>query len=156
MRFTLRVRGFVRLGLRDQVRLTAAWSLLGFSRLLIVLLPFTAIRRLLGENQRSSVQRPVPELDPVQRARAVQIGRVVEAAAAHAPWRSDCYPQALTARTFLALRRIPHVVSFGVRRDQDALIAHAWVHAGDVAVTGGDGREYTEVGRFAWSPGGPR
>jgi hypothetical protein len=149
-----KVRGFVRLGLRDQFRFAAAWSLLGFSRLLIVLLPFTVIRRLLGENHSHDQQRPIPELEPGQRIRAMHIGRVVELAAAHAPWRSDCYPQALTARTFLALRRIPHVVSFGVRRDGDALIAHAWVHAGDVAVTGGESRDYTEVGRFAWSPEG--
>ena len=78
----------------------------------------------------------------------------VELAAAYAPWRSDCYPQALTARTFLALRRIPHEVVFGVRRDGDALVAHAWVRAGDVEVTGGSGREYTEVGWFSWSPDG--
>jgi len=148
------VRGYVRLGLRDQVRFTAAWSLLGFSRLLIVLLPFTVIRRLLGEHQSSRDLHAEVELDDVQRVRAIHIGRIVEAAAAHAPWRADCYPQALTARTFLALRRIPHVVSFGVRRDGAALIAHAWVHAGDVPVTGGDGRDYTEVGRFAWSPDG--
>lgn len=155
MRLVHTVRGFVRLGLKDQVRFTAAWSLLGFSRLLIVLLPFTVIRRLLGENQAAPDARPAPELDARARVRAQHIGRIVEAAAAHAPWRSDCYPQALTARTFLALRRIPHVVSFGVRRDGDALVAHAWVHAGDVAVTGGSGREYTEVGRFSWTPNGP-
>jgi hypothetical protein len=155
MRLVHTVRGFVRLGLRDQVRFTAAWSLLGFSRLLIILLPFTVIRRLLGENHSSPEQRPLPVLDPAQQVRAAHIGRIVEAAAAHAPWRSDCYPQALTARTFLALRRIPHVVSFGVRRDGDALVAHAWVHAGDVAVTGGNGQEYTEVGWFSWSPDGP-
>jgi hypothetical protein len=153
MGYVRTVRGFVRLGLRDQVRFTAAWFLLGFARLLIVLLPFTVVRRLLGENQSEPGQRPVPPLDPVQQVRAAHIGRIVEAAAAHAPWRSDCYPQALTARTFLALRRIPHVVSFGVRRDGDALVAHAWVHAGDVDVTGGNGRTYTEVGRFAWTPG---
>ena len=152
MRFVHTVRGFVRLGLRDQVRFTAAWFLLGFSTLLIAILPFTAVRRLLGDNQSGDAQRPVPVLDASQQFRAAHVGRIVEAAAAHAPWRSDCYPQALTARTFLAVRRIPHVVSFGVRRDGDALVAHAWVHAGEVAVTGGDGSEYTEVGAFAWSP----
>ncbi|HET6153524.1 MAG TPA: lasso peptide biosynthesis B2 protein [Marmoricola sp.] len=146
------MRGFVRLGLRDQVRFTAAWFLLGFARLLIVLLPFTVVRRLLGEDRSTAPGGPAPELDPVQQIRAQHIGRIVEAAAAHAPWRSDCYPQALAARTFLATRRIPHVVSFGVRRDGAALVAHAWVHAGDVPVTGGNGREYTEVGSFAWVP----
>lgn len=152
MGFNRTVRGFVRLGLRDQVRFTAAWFLLGFARLLIIALPFTVVRRMLGDNQAEPLPRPVPELTAEQLVRAQHIGRIVEAAAAHAPWRSDCYPQALTARTFLALRRIPHVVSFGVRRDGDALVAHAWVHAGDVDVTGGNGRTYTEVGRFAWSP----
>lgn len=152
MGFVHTVRGFVRLGLRDQVRFTAAWFLLGFARLLIVVLPFTAVRRLLGENQAEPGLRPAATLDAQQQFRAAHIGRIVEAAAAHAPWRSDCYPQALTARTFLAVRRIPHVVSFGVRRDGDALVAHAWVHAGDIAVTGGSASEYTEVGAFSWSP----
>lgn len=152
MRLVHTVRGFVRLGLRDQVRFTAAWFLLGFARLLIVALPFTVVRRLLGENQAEPGTAKAAPLDEGQAYRAAHIGRIVEAAAAHAPWRSDCYPQALTARTFLALRRIPHVVSFGVRRDGEALVAHAWVHAGDIAVTGGNGREYTEVGAFAWSP----
>ena len=156
MRLAHTVRGFVRLGLRDQVRFTAAWFLLGFARLLIVVLPFTVVRRLLGENQSSPGLQQVPALTEDQTWRAAHVGRIVEAAAAHAPWRSDCYPQALAARTFLAVRRIPHVVSFGVRRDGGALVAHAWVHAGEIAVTGGNGREYTEVGAFAWSPRGSR
>ena len=99
MGFVHTVRGFVRLGLKDQVRFTAAWFLLGFTRLLIVLLPFTVVRRLLGENQANPGQQTVPELDAQQEYRAAHIGRIVEAAAAHAPWRSDCDPQALTART---------------------------------------------------------
>jgi hypothetical protein len=152
MRLVPKVRGFVRFGLRDQIRLTAAWSLLGLSRLLIIVLPFTMVRRLLGENQRSDVPPAAVALTEAQQLRAAQIGRVVTVAAAHAPWRADCYPQALTARTFLAARRIPHVVSFGVRRDGDALVAHAWVHAGTVEVTGGSGADYTEVGSFSWSP----
>lgn len=152
MRLVHTVRGFVRLGLKDQVRFTAAWFLLGFSRLLIVVLPFTVVRRLLGENHSVPGSSQAPALERDDHFRAVQIGRVVEAAAARAPWRSDCYPQALTARTFLAARRIPHVVSFGVRRDGDALVAHAWVHAGDVMVTGRNEHHYTEVGAFTWTP----
>ncbi|MCZ4500604.1 MAG: hypothetical protein JWQ74_3159 [Marmoricola sp.] len=152
MRLVHTVRGFVRLGLRDQVRFTAAWSLLCLFRLMIALLPFTVVRRLLGENQATTAPPALPPLTEEQRFRAGHIGRIVEAAAAHVPLRSDCYPQALTARTFLAVRRIPHSVSFGVRRDGGALVAHAWVHAGEVVVTGGNDRSYTEVGRFSWQP----
>ena len=81
-----------------------------------------------------------------------RIGATVRLAARHTPWRSECYPQALTARVLLGLAGIPHVVSFGVRRDRDALVAHAWVRVGEVVVTGTTGHEYTEVGAFAWAP----
>lgn len=154
MRLVRIVRGFLHFRRGDRVRFLAAWLLLLLSHLLILLLPFTAIRRLLGENQSrpNPDASPAPELTPEQTASARHIGHIVAAAALHAPWRSDCYPQALTARTFLALRRIPHVVCFGVRREDDALVAHAWIRAGELVVTGGNGQSYTEVGRFSWSP----
>lgn len=153
MGLTSRVRAFFRLGYKDQVRLAGAWFLLFLSRVLIAVLPFTLVRRLLGENHAVSDPLPPVDLDPVQHARAVHIGRIVQVAAAYAPFRSDCYPQALTARVLLAVCRIPHLVSFGVRRDGDRLLAHAWVHAGGVPVTGGSGEAYAQVGTFTWSPG---
>jgi len=152
MRITRLVRGFVHLGHRDQVRLAAAWSLLGLTRLMILLLPFSVVRRLLGERRDPAAQLPPPQLTDDVLARAARIGTTVGLAARHTPWRSECYPQALTARVLLGVAQIPHVVSFGVRRDGDALVAHAWVHAGTVTVTGGTGNDWTEVGSFAWSP----
>lgn len=148
-------RGFGRLGRKDQARLVAAWSLLGLTRLAILVLPFTAVRRVLGEpaapGERPDRAGDHP-LDPATLARADRIGATVRLAARHTPWRSECYPQALTARALLGVAGIPHVVSFGVRRDQGALVAHAWVHAGSAIVTGGTGHDYTEVGSFAWAP----
>lgn len=151
MRFVENVTGFVRLGRRDQVRLAAAWSLLGLTRLLILLAPFRVVRRLLGED-RAGHSPDDDTLGELQRARAERIGVIVQVAARHTPWRSECYPQALTARFFLAARRIPHRISFGLRRDGDRLAAHAWVTAGGAPVVGGDGRDYTEVGSYVWTP----
>lgn len=147
-------RGFGHLGRRDQVRLVAAWSLLGLSRLAILLLPFTVVRRALGEHRHPSnaTDRPTEPLAPLTLHRARRIGAIVQLAARHTPWRSECYPQALTARALLGLARVPHVVSFGVRRDGEALVAHAWVHVDGVPVTGLTGHDYTEVGSFAWAP----
>lgn len=152
MRISRLVHGFVHLGHRDQVRLVAAWSLLGLSRLAILLLPFRVVGRALGEHRdpRSDVPATVP--DDLTLLRAARIGAMVRLAAEHTPWRSDCYPQALTARVLLGLARVPHVVSFGVRRDGDALVAHAWVRVADGIVTGATGHAYTEVGSFAWAP----
>lgn len=151
-----RVRGFVHLGHRDQFRLVAAWSLLGLTRLLILLVPFRVVRRLLGQDHAVAADKtsaPAP-LDPTSRARARKIGTVVAVAARHTPWTSECYPQALTARLLLTARRIPHRVCFGVRRDGAALVAHAWVVAGDITVTGGTEKVFTEVGSFSWTPRG--
>lgn len=147
------VRGFLRLRPADWFPFIAAWLLLGLTRLLIAVLPFTVVRRLLGEDHAvASAAEAGPELTVAQRQQACRIGGLVAAAAAHAPWRSDCYPQALTGHTMLARRGIPHAVCFGVRRDGDALVAHTWIRSGDLVVTGGNGQVYTEVGRFVWMP----
>ena len=154
MRLVHLARGLGQLGHRDQVRLTAAWSLLGLSRLAILVLPFAVVRRALGEHHVpvAPSEQPAPPLDEAATVRARRISASVQLAARHTPWRSECYPQALTARVLLGLARVPHVVSFGVRRDGDELVAHAWVHAAGLTVTGGTGHRYTEVGAFAWAP----
>lgn len=155
MRLVVLVRGFVRLGRRDQFRLLAVWSLLGFGRLAVLVLPFRLIRRFLGEDAALSPEDApeVPAPSDRDRARAITIGTHIAVAARHTPWKSECYPQALVARTLLSRRRIPHRTSFGLRRDQGSLAAHVWVRAGDVAVCGGDGQDYTEVASFLWTPG---
>jgi len=146
------VRGLVHLGPRNATRVVAAWVLLGLSRFAILVLPFSLVRRALGERRDVGSTGPVAGLDDATSVRAARIAATVALAARHTPWRSECYPQALTARALLGLARVPHVVSFGVRRVDGDLVAHAWVHAGEVPVTGGTGRSYTEVGSFAWVP----
>lgn len=152
MRISRVVHGFVHLGHRDRVRFLAAWSLLALSRLAILLLPFRLVGRALGEHRDPRSEASTAVLDDKTLLRAARIGATVRLAARHTPWRSECFPQALTARILLGLARVPHVVSFGVRRDGDALVAHAWVHVGGGMVTGATGHAYTEVGSFAWAP----
>ena len=152
MRLSRLVSGFVHLGHGDQARFVVAWSLLGLSRFAILVLPFRLVGRALGEHRDPRAGASTAPLDADALARAARIGASVRLAARHTPWRSECYPQALTARFLLGLARVPHVVSFGVRRDGGELVAHAWVHAGDVPVTGFTGHEYTEVGTYAWTP----
>lgn len=136
--------------------------LLGTTRLLTLALPSTVVRHLLGERRAPSATGPDPGRVPSpllgarELGRARQIGWVVRTAAARTPWTSDCFPQALTARLLLRVARVPHVVTFGLRRDDTgALKAHVWVAADQVAVTGGSGTSWTGVGTFAWSPRRP-
>ncbi len=144
-----------------RIAVAATWALLGITRLLTLLLPFRAVRRLLGERTGRAPGPPpdaaavgAPVAGPARDGdRARRIAWLVQAAAARTPWRSDCYPQALTARLLLRVSRVPHTVTFGVRRSAGgSLEAHAWVDAREVAVTGGRGGGYTGVGTFAWAP----
>ncbi|XBB70356.1 lasso peptide biosynthesis B2 protein [Nocardioides sp. WV_118_6] len=135
-----------------------AWCLLGLTRLLTVVLPFGAVRRLLGEPAAPDAAAPsaapvCPDATARDLGRARSVARVVRYAATRTPWTSDCYPQALTARLLLRAARVPHTVVFGLRRGTAGdLRAHAWVTVGDATVTGGSTREWTPVGHFSWHP----
>ncbi|VXC54922.1 lasso peptide biosynthesis B2 protein [Aeromicrobium sp. 9AM] len=140
----------MRLGPRAQAGYVVSWVLLGLMRAVIVVLPFSAVRRLLGEGRTDPM--PLPPGTRRQSERARDVGQNVRRAARHTPWRSDCYPQALTAHLQLRLLRVPHTVSFGLRRVDDRLTAHSWVAAAGLPVTGGDPVDYTVVGAFTWLP----
>ncbi|HWJ11995.1 MAG TPA: lasso peptide biosynthesis B2 protein [Nocardioides sp.] len=141
-----------------RLAVATAWVLLGTARLLTLVLPSTVVRHLLGEQRSPSATGPDPGRGPSplgerDLTRARRIGWVVGTAAARTPWRSDCFPQALTARLLLWAARVPHVVTFGLRRDdRGTLRAHVWVAVGDAAVTGGASGAWTGVGSFAWAP----
>ena len=144
-------RQLVQLGARGQIRLAVSWLLLGCTRMMIVVLPFSLVRRLLSAGHNSPAD--LPRLSSVDEGRSHSIAESIAIASTRTPWQSECYPQALTARLELMAARIPHVVTFGLRRDDEGTLkAHAWVRAGNVWVSGGDSSDYTVVGSFPWSP----
>ena len=141
---------FARLGPAAQAQLALSWLLLGLTRAAIAVLPFARIRRQLGEGHATAP--PLPPATPRDAARSRRISGSIARAATRTPWRSDCYPQAITAHLQLKMARVPHTVVFGMRRVDGALSAHAWVDAADHVVTGGDPADYTVVGSFTWLP----
>lgn len=131
--------------------IVAAFVLLGVARAAIVLLSFRRVVGWLGPLDVESA-RQIPEW---QTREARRIGRIVRQVSGWTPWKSNCFPQALTARVLLRRHRITSTVYLGVRHDEarTGLEAHAWVRAGEVAVTGGRGeRQYGVVARFGADP----
>ena len=125
------------------------WFLLGLGRLSVRLHCWGLILRLTGHD--STPHRRVPALAPEQARRASRIGQQVRQVARRTPWVSDCLPQALAASALLALNRIPSCVFIGVRRGTggDDFVAHAWVMADRVPVSGGsDFDGYQVLGCF--------
>lgn len=143
---------FVRRPAAEQWRLLLAWIMLGFSRALIIAIPFRHIAPALGRC--SSELAGVQHVTPPQQVQAQVIGRIIQRAARHTPWDANCFAQAITARVLLGAKRIPHTLHFGVARDESGrLEAHAWVCAGQTYVTGGDAcARFTVVRRFVAGP----
>lgn len=131
-----RLRNFFRHPLAEQAAFVPVWLLLGMARLAIRLVPFDRLAAALGTAR--GTHAAVPLLSRGQQARARRIAAIVPWVAAHTPWDSNCFPQALVARLLLGLAGVPWSLFFGLQRDDErALSAHAWVAAGPVNVTGG-------------------
>jgi hypothetical protein len=62
------------------------------------------------------------------------------------PWRADCLVQAMAAQHWLRRHGLESRIAIGVReRGEGPFEAHAWLMCGDIAVTGGDIREYVPL-----------
>lgn len=119
---------------------------------MILLVPFRRLALGLGESSGSTAW--VPLLDAREEAMAVAISRIMQSAARNTPWNSNCFPQAVVARMLLGFYGVPYVLFFGVTRDAAGakIMAHAWVAAGRIRVTGGEGfSRFTVVGCFVSS-----
>lgn len=77
------------------------------------------------------------------------VSKHVNRVASNTPWESKCLVRALTARRLLIEKGIPCTLYLGVGKDENGkMVAHAWLRAGEVYVTGGDGSEYATVAKF--------
>lgn len=150
LRVGQRARHFMQRDRFVKLWLIPVWLGLGLASLVIVAVPFRHIAPRLGRF--CGTAKPMLLVADAEQARAVQIGRTVQLAAHYAPWRADCYPQAIIARLLLGIYRLPFNICMGLRRDSatGGAQAHAWVQCGKVCVTGGNGDiEYSVVGVFS-------
>ncbi|WP_071694660.1 lasso peptide biosynthesis B2 protein [Halomonas sp. QHL1] len=125
------------------------WLMLGFSRLLIVMISFRRLAPYLGRAVGLSAYSHLLTGD--QEAQALRIAQVIRLTAHYCPWVANCFPQAITARLLLGLYHIPYSLYFGLCRDPETseFKAHAWVTAGRIPVSGGQSFHlYTVVGCY--------
>ena len=149
LRIAERVRRFAARDPFERLWFAPAWIGLGLAGLAIRMLSFRRIGPWLGRY--CGTAGPSLATSSTGRSRALQIRRTVQLAVRYAPWRADCYPQAIVARALLGLYRLPSCVSMGLKRDPATgePQAHAWVRSGSTIVTGGDGaRDYKVVAVF--------
>jgi Transglutaminase-like superfamily len=137
---------------RERLLLVAAWAFLALAALAIRILPARIYCRLLGRSIGAVACQPV--LTPRQLSRARLIRVAIQRAGLFAPLRKDCLPQAITAAVLCRMLRVPSAVHLGTTRSEtNGLLAHAWLAAGPIAVTGGHGwNRYHVVACFTQAP----
>ncbi|MEM8980598.1 MAG: lasso peptide biosynthesis B2 protein [Pseudomonadota bacterium] len=124
-----------------------AWTALWVARLIIILIPLRKLVKAFGKDRGTEAVVPLANQDELRRS--IRIANALKLAVKYSPRSANCYPQALVARYLLKRAQVPHGLFFGLRRENDEMKAHAWVHVGPVAVTGGHSFEhYTVVRSF--------
>lgn len=116
------------------------FMLCGIARASINLLSLKYLTPYFGLYQRSITRSTL--ISDKQRHQSIMIGRSVRLAAKYTPWDSSCLTQAMVAKFWCRLYRIPYVFYIGFAKsasEPSGYIAHAWITAGPVAITGGDG-----------------
>lgn len=155
-----RLYTLIRQPLSKQILVIKVLCLLGVTRLAINLLPFHRLERYLGTRMHESGQH-ITERE-FQYARRVRWA--INAISPYTPWKSNCFPQALTAKILLRNRGINSTLYLGAafknRNKQElqgsgenvgpALQGHAWLRCGPYFLTGGDSAsQFGAIASFA-------
>ena len=112
----------------------------GLLRFAVLLLPFRWLAPILGEYNGNTKLSVLATKE--QELLARQVGWLIRAVCCRTPWQSKCLIRAMLAEIVLRYYRIPCVVFLGLNHGDVSgreLEAHAWVTAGRVYVSGGNG-----------------
>ena len=103
------LRRFLELDRGDQQMLVKATWWLAVARVWLLVLPFRKLASRLGSGAGTGTVRADPEM-------LRRVGRAVSTAAAHVPWRADCFPQSIAASRLLKRLGYCSTIHFGVSR----------------------------------------
>ena len=142
---------FVRIDKGRRRLLMEAGVCLLLARIVLKALPFSLVARGLGGFGAPATGNPATASDR-DAALARDVRWAVRHAVGHVPFQAVCLPQALAARIMLTRRRVGSVLHFGVTKvPSTGLVAHAWLDAAGVGVTGFPvDAEYAEIGLSIW------
>lgn len=115
-----------------------------FYRLYIRFVPMPKIEKGMGIRGEETVAEENVENIKLARLVGFHVNRVTQ----HLPLKRKCWVRALTARKILMKHGVNSTLYMGVGKENDKMIAHAWLRCGQIYVTGGNGQEYATVAKF--------
>lgn len=130
---------FIRLKPQEKWLFMLSFLLLGLAKLSIKTLPFKWVSKGFGVKLNAN-QSTSPQITNQQKKRVIRLYKMIKLAAIYTPWNSNCLPQAMVARIYCAMYKIPYKFFIGVERSTSSkgLNLHAWVMTGPIALTGGN------------------
>jgi len=139
----IRVTDYIRLN-KEKWLTIEVWFWAAVFRLLILFVPAKHMKKYYGTIGEESSEAESKEKYRYAKKIAYHVNRVAE----HTPWESKCLVRALTAQKLLTKQNISSTLYLGVKKDNEKLVAHAWIRTGCFYATGGNGEGYTMVTKF--------
>jgi hypothetical protein len=133
----------------DIAALLEAWLTLTTAFALVRCVAFRKWSRYLGTMEAEAPSEDLPQ----SRDAIARVQWAVRAARRFVPWNSTCLMDAVAGKLMLSRRRIGSTLYLGVRSEPSkaemSLDAHAWLRAGNVILTGDQGRHrFPVVAKF--------
>jgi len=140
-----KVQTFWRMPAQEKKLFFVNLCLLGIARVAILFLPYQKLHSYCGKGCQMLVASTL--LSSQQLPQAQLLRRAIALAVRYAPWKSSCLTQALVAGFWCRYYRIPYILFIGLNHNSkpSEKDAHAWVMAGPIAVTGGQGLNTHQV-----------
>ena len=139
-----KITAFISLSHTERAFLLEAYLLLGWARILKNI-PFSKLAPSLGEYMIESTYHPKEkEIEVIKSVKSS-----IEIMSKYTFWESQCLVKAIAGMKMLRSRGIESTLYLGTGRDEDKLIAHAWLRSGSQYISGAEGMEnFTVVGKF--------
>ena len=115
-----------------------------YYRICILFIPMPKLEKQMGIRGEESPAEETGENLKMAKLVGFHVNRVTQ----HTPWESKCLVRALTARAILKKKNINSTLYLGVMKENEKMVAHAWLRCGLLYVTGGNGKEYGMVAKF--------
>jgi len=127
---------------RDKLFYFEAFTISLWIRFCIFFFPFKFYKNTLGKLQNVANQEISPDILDF----ALKIKNTVLTVCNHTPWESKCLVQAITCKIILKRRGINTTIYLGVsNKENQKLLAHAWLKLGDVILTGSRGHKKFKI-----------
>lgn len=145
LKLARKVRTFFKIDNKKKKIFIKTFILTGINRYSILNSEFKMLAKKIGTSKKESSY----EIDNESYIKAKEIGEIVKIVSKHTPWESLCLVQAMTAQKLLKEENISSTLYLGVKKENDNMVAHAWLRCGNYYVTGGNGYGYASVAKFS-------